>query len=101
MSDRLSLPPAFQGAGIRTSMTTELRRSIKKITVVGYRLTTVLGTLMVVIAALLVAALHYWPPHVWNGEGADHARAPRRGAARSSLCRSAHDTDWACGQQMG
>ena len=48
---------------IRTSMTTELTALDKKITVVGYRLITALGTSMVVIAALLFAALHYWPPH--------------------------------------
>ena len=48
---------------IRTSMTAELAALDKKITVVGYRLITGLATLMVVIAALLFAALHYWPPH--------------------------------------
>ena len=47
----------------RTSMTTELTALDKKIIVVGYRLIAGLGTLMVVIAALLFAALHYWPPH--------------------------------------
>jgi hypothetical protein len=48
---------------IRTSMTAELAALDKKITVVGYRLITGLSLLMVVIAALLFAALHYWPPH--------------------------------------
>jgi purine-cytosine permease-like protein len=44
-------------------MTAELAALDKKITVVGYRLITGLSLLMVVIAALLFAALHYWPPH--------------------------------------
>ena len=48
---------------IRTSVTAELAALDKKITVVGYRLITGLSILMVVIAALLFAALHYWPPH--------------------------------------
>jgi hypothetical protein len=48
---------------IRTSMTAELAALDKKITVVGYQLITGLSILMVVIAALLFAALHYWPPH--------------------------------------
>ena len=48
---------------IRTSITAELAALDKKITVVGYQLITGLGILMVVIAALLFAALHYWPPH--------------------------------------
>ena len=48
---------------IRTSMTAELAALDKKITVVGYRLITGLSISMVVIAVLLFAALHYWPPH--------------------------------------
>jgi hypothetical protein len=48
---------------ILTSVTAELAALDKKITVVGYRLITGLSILMVVIAALLFAALHYWPPH--------------------------------------
>ena len=48
---------------IRTSMTAELAALDKKITVVGYQLITGLSILMVVIAALLFAALYYWPPH--------------------------------------
>ena len=48
---------------IRTSITAELAALDKKITVVGYRLITGLSISMVVIAVLLFAALHYWPPH--------------------------------------
>ena len=48
---------------IRTSVTEELAALDKKITVVGYRLITGLSISMVVIAVLLFAALHYWPPH--------------------------------------
>jgi hypothetical protein len=48
---------------IRTSVTEELAALDKKITVVGYRLITGLSISMVVVAALLFAALHYWPPH--------------------------------------
>ena len=48
---------------IRTSVTAELAAFDKKITIVGYRLIIGLSILMVVIAVLLFAALHYWPPH--------------------------------------
>jgi len=48
---------------IRTSIAAELAALDKKITVVGYRLITGLSISMVVIAVLLFAALHYWPPH--------------------------------------
>jgi len=44
-------------------VTEELAALDKKITVVGYRLITGLSISMVVVAALLFAALHYWPPH--------------------------------------
>jgi hypothetical protein len=38
-----------------------------KLELVRHQLITRLGGLMVVLAGLLFAALHYWPPHGWPG----------------------------------
>jgi hypothetical protein len=92
MTDRLDLANAFEAAGIerkaaervageifdaiRENVATkadlaELRHDLRetesrlesRIELVEHRLLTRLGGLVAVIAGLLFAALHYWPPH--------------------------------------
>ena len=80
-SDRLSLTNALADANIDRQkaerITTEIFDAIHdnvatkqdllaleaKLELVKHQLTTRLGGLMVVLAGLLFAALHYWPPH--------------------------------------
>ncbi len=82
MTDRLQLAHAFEDAGlardkaehvvfdvIRDNVATKAdlaRVEAKleaKIELIEHRLLTRLGGLIVVIAGILFAALHYWPPH--------------------------------------
>ena len=81
MTDRLSLTNALADANIDRQkaerITTEIFDAIHdnvatkqdllaleaKLELVKHQLTTRLGGLMVVLAGLLFAALHYWPPH--------------------------------------
>ena len=80
-SDRLSLTNALVEANINCEkaerIATEIYDAIHdnvatkqdmqaleaKLELVKHQLTTRLGGLMVVLAGLLFAALHYWPPH--------------------------------------
>jgi flagellar motility protein MotE (MotC chaperone) len=92
MTDRLTLTRAFEGAGLKSSdaerIATEIYDAIHdnvatkqdlqaleaatkqdlqalaaKLELVKHQLLTRLGGLIVVVAGLLFAALHHWPPH--------------------------------------
>src|SRR5579875_3541867 len=53
----------------------------RRIDLVEHRLLTRLGSLVVVLAGLLFAALHYWPPHGLSSEHREEPEAPPRSAA--------------------
>src|SRR5579875_988773 len=53
----------------------------RRIDLVEHRLLTRLGSLVVVLAGLLFAALHYWPPHGSSSEHREEPEAPPRSAA--------------------
>lgn len=48
---------------VETALKADLNRLEASIELVKHQLITRLGGLMVVLAGLLFAALHYWPPH--------------------------------------
>jgi hypothetical protein len=74
MADRLTLTRAFEGAGLKSHdaerIATEIYDAIHDnvatktdLRDLEQRLKIWLGSLIVVVAGLLFAALHYWPPH--------------------------------------
>jgi hypothetical protein len=81
MTDRLDLAHAIEAAGIERKAAEHLAATIfdairenvatkadiaelrAQIELVKHQLWTRLGSLVVVVAGLLFAALHYWPPH--------------------------------------
>jgi hypothetical protein len=74
MADRLTLTRAFEGAGLKSDdaerIATEIYDAIHDnvatktdLRDLEQRLKIWLGSLIVVVAGLLFAALHYWPPH--------------------------------------
>ncbi|HUC72792.1 MAG TPA: hypothetical protein VMS01_16500 [Stellaceae bacterium] len=74
MADRLTLTCAFEGAGLKSDdaerIATEIYDAIHDnvatktdLRDLEQRLKIWLGSLIVVVAGLLFAALHYWPPH--------------------------------------
>ena len=74
MADRLTLTRAFEGAGLKSDdaerIATEIYDAIHDNVAtktdlhdLEQRLKIWLGSLIVVVAGLLFAALHYWPPH--------------------------------------
>lgn len=74
MADRLTLTRAFEGAGLDSGaaerIATEIYDAIHENTAtkadlrdLEQRLKIWLGSLIVVVAGVLFAALHYWPPH--------------------------------------
>ena len=50
-------------AGVRTELKADIAAVRADLALVEHRLLTRLGALAVVLAGLLFAALHYWPPH--------------------------------------
>ena len=48
---------------VEAALRADLQRVDSKLQLVSHQLPTRLGGLMVVLAGLLFAALHYWPPH--------------------------------------
>jgi hypothetical protein len=48
---------------LRIELKADIAELRNRIDLVEYRLLTRLGSLVVVLAGLLFAALHYWPPH--------------------------------------
>ena len=48
---------------VEAALRADLQRLDSKVQVISHQLLTRLGGLMVVLAGLLFAALHYWPPH--------------------------------------
>ncbi|MGH7097895.1 MAG: hypothetical protein ACREE4_09600 [Stellaceae bacterium] len=85
MTDRLDLTNAIEGAGIERKAAENIAATIfdairenvatkqdlqlavaelrAQIDLIRHQLWTRLGSLVVVVAGLLFAALHYWPPH--------------------------------------
>jgi hypothetical protein len=81
MTDRLTLTRAFEGAGIQSEAAEriaseiydaihnnvatkqDLRELQLQLEAKIDRMVTRLGALVVIVATLLFAALHYWPPH--------------------------------------
>ncbi|MGH8326949.1 MAG: hypothetical protein ACRET2_09320 [Steroidobacteraceae bacterium] len=81
MTDRLDLTNAIEAAGIERKAAEHLAATIfdairenvatkadlaelrAEMHLIEHRLLTRLGGLVVVVAGLLFAALHYWPPH--------------------------------------
>ena len=50
-------------AAVRTGLKTDIAAVRAELDLVRHQLITRLGGLVVVVAGLLFAALHYWPPH--------------------------------------
>src|SRR5579875_716721 len=66
---------------LRIELKADIAELRNRIDLVEYRLLTRLGSLVVVLAGLLFAALHYWPPHGCSSEHREEPEAPPRSAA--------------------